>query len=72
VRDLPLRLAAVDEAQAKTAAKDFLHPDTLLVVIVGKAEAIEPQLAKSGIQFERINFKAPINASERAAAKKSK
>ena len=70
VRDLPLRLAAVDEAQAKAAAKDFLHPDTLLVVIVGKGDAIEPQLAKSGIQYERINFKAPINAAERAAAKK--
>jgi zinc protease len=67
VRDLPLRLAAVDEAQAKAAAKDFLHPDTLLVVIVGKADAIEPQLAKSGIQYERINFKDPINAGERAA-----
>ncbi|HEX3906265.1 MAG TPA: pitrilysin family protein [Polyangia bacterium] len=69
VRDLPLRLAAVDEAQAKAAAKDFLHPDTLLVVIVGKGDAIEPQLAKSGIQYQRINFKDPINASERAAAK---
>jgi zinc protease len=67
VRDLPLRLAAVDEAQAKTAAKDFLHPDTLLVVIVGKGDAIEPQLAGSGIQYQRINFKDPINASERAA-----
>ncbi len=69
VRDLPLRLAAVDEAQAKAAAKDFLHPDTLLVVIVGKGDVIEPQLAKSGIQYERINFKDPINASARAAAK---
>ena len=70
VRDLPLRLAAVDEAQATAAAKDFLHPDELLVVIVGKGDAIEPQLAKSGIQYERINFKDPINAGERAAAKK--
>jgi zinc protease len=70
VRDLPLRLAAVDEAQAKAAAKDYLHPDTLLVVIVGKGDAIEPQLAQSGVQFERINFKAPINAAARAAAKK--
>jgi zinc protease len=69
VRDLPLRLAAVDEAQAKAAAKDFLHPDTLLVVIVGKGEAIEPQLAASGVQYQRINFKDPINASARAAAK---
>jgi hypothetical protein len=71
VRDLPLRLAAVDEAQAKAAAKDYLHPDTLLVVIVGKGDAIQPQLAQSGVQFERIDFKAPINAAARAAAKKS-
>ncbi len=70
VRDLPLRLSAVDEAQAKAAARDFLHPDTLLVVIVGKGDVIEPQLAKSGIQYQRINFKDPINASARAAAKK--
>ena len=70
VRDLPLRLAAVDEAQAKAAAKEFLHPDTLLVVIVGKGDAIEPQLAQSGVQYERINFKAPINAGARAAAPK--
>jgi zinc protease len=70
VRDLPLRLSAVDEAQAKAAAKDYLHPDTLLVVIVGKGDAVEPQLAKSGVQYERINFKDPIDAAARAAAKK--
>ncbi len=69
VRDLPLRLAAVDEAQAKAAAKDYLHPDTLLVVIVGKGDAIEPQLAQSGVQYQRINFKDPIDAAARAAAK---
>ncbi len=67
VRDLPLRLAAVDEAQAQAAARDTLSPDTLLVVIVGKGDVIEPQLAKTGIQVERINFKAPIGAAERAA-----
>jgi zinc protease len=66
VRDLPLRLAAVDEAQAQAAARDTLSPDTLLVVIVGKGDVIEPQLAKTGIQFERINFKAPISAAARA------
>ncbi|HLK91323.1 MAG TPA: pitrilysin family protein [Polyangia bacterium] len=71
VRDLPLRLAAVDEAQAKAAGKDFLHPDTLLVVIVGKGDAIEPQLAQSGVQYQRINFKDPIDAAARAAAKKA-
>ncbi len=67
VRDLPLRLAAVDEAQAQAAARDYLSPDTLLVVIVGKGDVIEPQLAKTGIKYERINFKAPIGSAERAA-----
>jgi zinc protease len=69
VRDLPLRLAAVDEAQAQAAGKDYLHPDTLIVVIVGKGDAIEPQLVQSGVQYERINFKDPINADARAAKK---
>jgi len=67
VRDLPLRLAAVDQPQAQAAARDVLSPDTLLVVIVGKGDVIEPQLAKTGIQVERINFKAAISAGARAA-----
>jgi zinc protease len=68
VRDLPLRLAAVDGAQAQAAARDTLQPDALLVVIVGKGDVIEPQLAKTGIAYQRINFKAPIGAAARAAA----
>lgn len=68
VRDLPLRLAAVDEAQAKAAAHDFLSPDTLIVVIVGKGDAVEPALAQSGVTYERINYKAPISSAARAAA----
>ena len=59
----------VDEAQAKAAARDYLHPDTLVVVIVGKGDAIEPQLAKSGVQYQRINFKDPISAAARVATK---
>ncbi|HVT07625.1 MAG TPA: pitrilysin family protein [Polyangia bacterium] len=68
VRELPLRLAAVDEAQAKAAAHDFLSPDTLMVVIVGKADVIEPVLAQTGVTFERINYKDPISSAARAAA----
>jgi len=68
VRDLPLRLAAVDQAQAKAAAHDFLSPDTLIVVMVGKGDAIEPQLAKSGVTYQRISFKDPISSAARAAA----
>ncbi|HXU62067.1 MAG TPA: insulinase family protein, partial [Polyangia bacterium] len=67
VRELPLRLAHVDQAQAKAAAHDFLHPDTLIVVIVGKGDAIEPALAGSGVAYQRINYKDPISVAARAA-----
>ena len=68
VRELPLRLAAVDEAAAKAAAGALLQPDAMLVVIIGKAAAIEPQLADKGIPYESIGFKDPISAAARAAA----
>lgn len=69
VRELPLRLAAVDVPTAQGAARELLKPDTLLVIIVGKGDAIEPQLAKTGIAYERIGFKDPISPAARAAAK---
>jgi zinc protease len=68
VRELPLRLAAVDVAATQGAARDFLKPDTLLVVMVGKGDEIEPQIKNTGISYERIHFKAPISAAARAAA----
>jgi zinc protease len=70
VRELPLRLAAIDEAAAKAAAGALLQPDTMWVVIVGKAAAIEPLIADKGIAYEKIGFKEPISAATRAAAKK--
>jgi zinc protease len=70
VRDLPLRLAAVDVAAADAVARDLLMPETLLVVIVGKGDAIAPQLTKAGISYERVGFKDPISAAARAAAVK--
>jgi zinc protease len=72
VRELPLRLAAVDEAAARAAAADLLHPDTMIVIIVGKAAAIEPQIADKGIAYERINFKDPISSAARAAKAQKK
>jgi zinc protease len=68
VRELPVRLAAVDTGAAKEAAGVLLHPDTMLVVIVGKAAAIEPQIRDKGIPYEKIHFKDPISAAARAAA----
>ena len=70
VRELPVRLAAVDQAAAKAAAGELLDPDRMLIVIVGKSAAIEPQLKAKGMAYEKINFKDPISAAARAAAKK--
>lgn len=68
VRELPVRLAAVDVAAARAAAGGYLFPDTLDVVIVGKGDAIEPQIANKGIPYQRIGFKEPIDAEARKAA----
>ncbi len=70
VRDFTLRMAAVDEAQAKEAAQTLLDPDNLLVVIVGKGDVIEKQIAPTGLRWERINFKDPISHAARAAQRK--
>ncbi len=65
VKDFPLRLGAVSTAMAKAAGGKWLEPDGLWVVIVGRAADIEPQLAKSGLPYERIDFKAPISYATR-------
>jgi zinc protease len=68
VRELPLRLAAVDLPAARDAARELLLPDALVIVVVGRGDVLEPQIMKTGIPYERINFKAPVDAAERAAA----
>ncbi|MEO5768554.1 MAG: pitrilysin family protein [Polyangia bacterium] len=78
VRELPVRLAAVDQAAARAAALSRLEPDNLAIVMVGRAAVIEPQLRQGrlpgvssgvpGLPFERVDFRAPISAAERKAA----
>jgi zinc protease len=70
VQKFALRMAAVDEAQAKEAAGTLLDPDNVLVVVVGKGDTIEPQIAPTGLRYERINFKDPISRATRAKAHK--
>jgi zinc protease len=70
VRQFALRMGAVEETQAKEAAATLLDPDNVLVVVVGKGDAIEPQIAPTGLRFERINFKDPISRATRAKTRK--
>jgi zinc protease len=68
VQNFALKMAAVDDNQAKEAAGTLLDPDNLLVVIVGKGDAIEPQIAPTGLRYERIPFKSPISRATRSHA----
>ena len=70
VQQFALRMAAVDEAQAKDAAQTLLDPDNVLVVVVGKGDVVEPQIAPTGLRVERINFKDPISHAARAKLRK--
>jgi zinc protease len=68
VQNFALKMAAVDDNQAKEAAGTLLDPDNLLVVVVGKGDAIEPQIAPTGLRYERIPFKSPISRATRSHA----
>ncbi|HXU83160.1 MAG TPA: pitrilysin family protein [Polyangia bacterium] len=63
VKELAVRLGEVDAAAARAAAVTYLHPDDLTVVIVGRGEAVAPQLQKAGVKFERIGYRDPFNAA---------
>ena len=54
VRDLALRFAAVDKAAADAGARAHLHPGHLAIVIVGRADAIAPQLRAANLPFTRV------------------
>ncbi|HVR61588.1 MAG TPA: pitrilysin family protein [Polyangia bacterium] len=69
VRQFPVRMAAVALPEAREAAANWLNPDNLWVVIVGRGAEVEPQIAKSGLPYERIDFKAPISYVARAKAR---
>jgi zinc protease len=70
VTQFAVRMAGVEEAQAKEAAGTLLDPDTVLVVVVGKGDVIEPEIKRTGLRYERINFKEPISHSARAKLRK--
>lgn len=73
VRQFPLRIARVDTAKARQAAADWLQPDNIVVVIVGKAAEVEPQLKAitPPLKYEKIAFKDPISVAVRRAARKA-
>jgi zinc protease len=81
ITGFPLRIGAVTAADAKAAAHEILDPSNFVIVLVGDAADIAPQLDKEGWKYEKVTFTDPIghpaelapappDAKQEAAARK--
>ncbi|HEY6034402.1 MAG TPA: pitrilysin family protein [Kofleriaceae bacterium] len=77
----PLAVGKVDVAAAKRAAAEILDPKNYVIVMVGDAKDLEPQLKKEGWRYEKVSYTdvitpepkdvaPPADAKAVAAAKK--
>lgn len=55
-----LAVAKVDQASATKAAQQILDPKNYVIVMVGDARELEPQLQKAGWHYEKVSAAAPV------------
>ena len=65
VENWPLKVAAVTPQEVRAAAAKHFDADGGVLVMVGKADVVAPQLAKASLKAEITSFLAPISASLR-------
>ena len=81
LQNYPVLIGKVDIASAKRAASEILDPSAYVIVMVGDAKDLEPQLKKEGWRYQKVSFAepitpavtlpdAPIDPKQAAAAKK--
>jgi zinc protease len=68
ITDYALRVGKVDAASAKAAAGEILDPRDYVVVLVGDASELEPQLKSAGWKYEKVAFTDPIGHGQPEAA----
>jgi len=59
--NFPLQVGKVDADSAKAAAADILDPKSYVLVMVGDAKDLEPQLQKAGWKYQKVAFNEPIS-----------
>ncbi len=69
VRSFALNIAKVTPAEAQKAAAKHLDPRNFVIVVVGDAKELEPQLKKTRLPYEKIFYLDPIAAFERVQEK---
>jgi zinc protease len=63
--NFPIAIGGVGVADAKQAASEILDPKAYVMVLVGDAKDLEPQLKKEGWRYEKVAFTEPIIAPVR-------
>lgn len=61
LQNFPVRLAQVTPEAAKEAAGQLLELNSSVVVLVGDAKDLEPQLTKLGWRFEKVKVSDPVS-----------
>ena len=68
VREYPVRIAKVTRESASKAAAATLDTKNLVVVIVGDARVVGPQLDKMGLPYDKVSHLEPVASWERKGA----
>lgn len=68
VREYPVRVARVTRESAGKAAAATLDTKNLVLVIVGDAQVVGPQLDKMGLPYDKVSHLEPIASWERKSA----
>jgi zinc protease len=63
----PLAVGKVSADEAKRAAAEILDPKDYVIVMVGDAKDLEPQLKKEGWRYEKVAFTDTISADPATA-----
>ena len=62
----PIAVGRVDAASARQAASEIVDPKAYVLVLVGDAKDLEPQLKKEGWRYQKVAFTEMITAPEAA------
>ncbi|HWO19134.1 MAG TPA: pitrilysin family protein [Kofleriaceae bacterium] len=65
--NFPIAVGRVDAASARQAAAEVLDPRSYVVVMVGDAKDLEPQLKKEGWRYQKVSFAEMITPPEPGA-----
>jgi predicted Zn-dependent peptidase len=62
LQNFPIAVGKVDAESAKKAAGEILDPKAYVIVMVGDAKDLEPQLKAAGWKYQKVSFTDPVSA----------